>query len=122
MVIGAFARNGAGFGGGANVWIDMGSVSVTIPVGAAVIEMVYGTSFFTTAGGGFLIGMYYTGTGGSTTMQWFTNESYSHKIVAGTMGLGVVPGVGTVGLRVYGQGITIQSDGNDSCYFTVHTV
>jgi len=122
MVIGAYARNGAGFGGGAWTWLDMGSVTVTIPTGTTVIEMVYGTSFFTTSGGGFLIGMYYTGTGASTQFQWFTNEAYSHKIVAGTMGLGVSAGVGDVGLRIYGQGITIQSDSNDSCYFTVHTV
>lgn len=121
MVIGAYARNGGSFGG-ANTWIDIGSVAVTVPSSSTTMEIVFGFSMYTTSAGQFLVRGLYSAIGSTHTLTYFTNESYSHKIIAGTMGVGCTAGTGTVYLQVFGNGITIVNDANDSAYFTVHTV
>lgn len=121
MVIGAYARNGGSFSG-ANTWIDIGSVGVTVPAASTTMELVFGFSMFMNSAGQFFVRGLYSGTGQNSSITYFTNESFSHKVIAGTMGIGCTGGVGTVYLQVYGNGITLINDANDSAYFTVHTV
>ena len=123
MVIGAYGRIGGSFSA-ANTWIDIGSVGVTIPSACSVIELVFGFSLFTAAPGQVLVRGIYSGPpGGSFQFNYFSNEGYSHKVWAGTLGMGATGGSsGTVSLQVYGVGITLINDSNDSAYFTVHTI
>lgn len=122
-VIGAWGANGMGWSA-ANAWITVGSVGITIPTGSSVIVMHYGFTMFVQGGGGFLVRVYYNG--GATAVsdfQYFRNNTFDHFAVVGPRGLGIQPGTsGTIFLQVYGQGITLTSDANDSGYFVVTTV
>jgi uncharacterized protein YqgC (DUF456 family) len=121
MVIGAYGRNGGSFSA-ANTWIDIGTVGVTVPVACSVIEIVFGFSLYSNTAGQYFVRVLYSGTGTVSSLTYYTNESFSHKIIAGTMGVGCAPGTGTVHLQVFGNGISLINDANDSAYFTVHTV
>lgn len=123
LTIGAWGANGMSWSG-ANTWITVGSVGITIPTGVNVIEMIYGFTMYVSAAGSFLVRVYYNG--GATAVSDFTyfrNNSYDHFAVTGPRGLGVQGGTsGTIFLQVYGNGITVLTDVNDSGYFIVHTI
>lgn len=121
MVIGAYGRQGGSFSA-ANAWIDIGSVGVTVPVACQVMEIVFGFSIYTSGSGQYLVRVLYSGTGQTGQLTYFSNEGYSHKIIGGTIGVGCAPGTGTVYLQVFGNGISLINDANDSAYFTVHTI
>jgi hypothetical protein len=121
MVIGAYSRNGGSFSA-ANTWIDIGSVNVTVPVSTTIMEIIFGFSMYMSSSGQYYLRVVYSGTGTTQAMIYFTNEAYSHKIIGGTIGLACAPGTGTVSLQVYGIGISLINDANDSAFFTVHTV
>lgn len=123
LTIGAWAASGMSFSA-ANTWITIGSVGITVPSGVQVIEMIYGFTMFVSSGGGFQVRVYYNG--GATAVsdfQYFRNNTFDHFAVTGPRGLGVQGGTsGTIFLQVYGQGITLNADTNDSGYFIVHTI
>lgn len=124
MVLGAYGISGMSWAS-ANAWVTVGSVGITTPNRCSVVEVVYGFTCFVTAGGSILVRLYYTGTG--VVEQWanFRNVTYDHFAIAGTRAIGISPNTGTTGtlfLQVYGNGITVTADANDSAYFTAHTV
>jgi hypothetical protein len=86
------------------------------------MEIVFGFSIYTSGSGQYLVRVLYSGTGQTGQLTYFSNEGYSHKIIGGTIGVGCAPGTGTVYLQVFGNGISLINDANDSAYFTVHTI
>ena len=123
MVVGAYGRNATAMTNAANLWIDVGAVGITIPTGSTVLECNFGFSFYTSGAGQVFVRTYNDQNGGTGSLSYFSNEGYSHKVIAGVIGTGVTGGVSsTFYLQVYGVGISILSDTNDSAYFTVKTI
>ena len=123
LTIGAYGRNATAFTTGANTWLTVGAVGITIPSSTNVIVCNYNFSCYFAAGGAYLVRTYYDTDGAvGGSFRYYTNESYSHKNVSGVIGMGVTGGnAGTFYLQVYGEAITVLSDVNDSAYFTVTT-
>jgi hypothetical protein len=123
LTIGAYGRNATAFTTGANTWLTVGAVGITIPSSTSVIVCNYNFSCYFAATGAYLVRTYYDTDGAvGGSFRYFTNESYSHKNVSGVIGMGVTGGnAGTFYLQVYGEAITVLSEANDSAYFTVTT-
>ena len=122
LTVGAYGRNATSFASGANSWLTIGAVGVTIPANTNVIVCNYNFSCYFGAVGRFFVRVYYDTDGATGTTTFYTNESYTHKVFGGVIGVGVAGGnSGTFYLQVYGEAITIISDANDSAYFTVTT-
>jgi hypothetical protein len=120
-LLGSYSRNGGSFSA-ANTLINIGSVNVTVPSFSTQLEVIFGFSLFAGAAGGFLVRAFNSNGSYATQIQYYTNESFSHKVIGGTILVGCTGGSSTVSLQVFGQGITLINDLNDSAVFTVHTV
>lgn len=123
LVIGAWGQASSLNFSVANTWYTVGSVGITIPTGATVIEMVYNFTMYVAAAGQYLVRVLYNGGGTSySDFVQFRNVSYDHFQVAGVRGLGVTGGTsGTIFLQIYGSAITLIADANDCGYFVVST-